>query len=353
MQTKPQFPFRKISTVMSRVERVIMLSIIRLLLNMLTSVTPILWATVIVGSVNMICMTILHTMKSTGSSHRAIICVRRVTLFVFSHAVMRATMADTDGSMQSNDAKDQLMTIMKGIAVLSALTLMPKSIAEEDDGEQFTSQIVYAFSTNVGGVLHPIQSSRVFPIIVFLAIVASSQIRGSILHIFHNARLVSPICDVANLVFFDAFTTVTFVESGDSLCDIAIIIGIFGLLWNFQSKSPDLQNVQQFTTWRTAAFITKIFSNVGLSGHTLSILIFVTVSLASYKRNERPVVPWLEDLLFLVGLNAVISDVSNYVIAVGDAEGLPVLLSVIVIIATINGSISYMSSRALAASVPS
>lgn len=345
MTLQSRFPFRKVSTVMSRVERVIMLSIIRLLLKMMVSVAPILWTTVIVGSVNITCMTMLHTIKHTGSSYRALTCVRRVTLFVFSHAIMQATMADTDGSINSEDAKDRLMVIMKGIAVLAALTLLPDSIAAEDDGEQFTSQIVYAFSTNVGGVLYPLQSSRVFPIIAFLVIVASPQIRSSIMHTSRNARLVTPICDVANLVFFDSFTAVAFVESGDSLCDIAIIIGIFGLLWNFQSASPDLQNVQQFTTWRTSSFITKIFADIGLSGHTLAILVFVAVSLVSFTRKGRPVVPWLGDLMFLVGLNGVILDVSQYISTVGDTEGLPVLLSVIIIIATINGSVSQMSAR--------
>lgn len=322
-----------------------MLSIIRLLLKMMESVAPILWTTVIVGSVNIICMTMLHTIHPGCSSYRVITCVRRVTLFVFSHAIMKATMADTDGTINSEDAKDRLMVVMKGITVLAALTLIPESVSAEDDGEQFTSQIVYAFSTNVGGVLDPLHSSRIFPIIAFAMIVASPHIRRCIMDSSRNARLVAPICDVANLVFFDAFTSVAFIESGDRLCDIALILGIFGLLWNFQSAAPDLQNVQQFTTWRTATFITNIFAGIGLSGYTLALLVFTCVSLTSYTHKGQPAIPWLSDLLFLVGLNGVMSDISQYVVAVGDTEGLPVLLSVVIIIATINESVSQINTR--------
>jgi hypothetical protein len=345
MSTESRFPFQKVSTVMSRVERVVMLSIIRLLLKMMASVAPILWGTVIIGSVNILCMTIIHTIHVSSSSFRAISSVRRVSLFVFSHAIMRATMSDEDGTMVSEDAKDRILVIIKGITILAALTLVPESVSLEDDGEQFKSQVVYAFSLNVGGVLEPLYSNRLFPIISFAIIVSSSHIRRSLMENTYNARLVALICDVANLVFFDAFTTVAFIDSGDSLCDIAIIIGIFGLLWNLQSMVPDLQSIQQFTTWRTATYITNIFETIGLSGHTLALLVFVSTVLTAYKRKGRPVVPWLEDLLFLVGLNGVIKDVSDYVASVGDMEGLPVLLSVIIIIATINDSFSRMSSK--------
>jgi hypothetical protein len=255
---------------------------------------------------------------------------------------MQATMADEDGSMDSDDPKNRLMVFVKGIAVLGALTLLPVSVCEEDDGDQFKSQLVYAFSTNVGGVLDPLQSSRLFPMMAFAMVIASPYIREYVVDATHHAKLVAPICDVANLVFFDAFTTVAFIDSGDSLSDIAIILGIFGLLWNFQSASPDLQSIQQFTTWRTATFITTIFASVGLEGHTLAMFIFVSVTLTSFTRKGKQVIPWAEDLLFLVGLNGIIKDVTFYVTTLGDGAGLPVLLSVIIIIATINESVSRM-----------
>ena len=246
-------------------------------------------------------------------------------------------MADDDGTVAATDAKDRIMVILKGITVLAALTLLPNSVALEDDGDQFKSQVVYAFATNVGGVLDPLRASRLFPIISFAVIVTFPHIRQWITSTKHTARLYPLMCDVANLVFFDAFTSVAFAPSGDEVCDIAIILGIFGLLWKFQAVSPDLQNIQQFITWRTASFVSAILQKFGLQGHTLAILVFAASSLTTFTRTSgQPAMPWLDDLAFLVGLNGVISDVSLYVKSIGDAQGLPVLFGVIIIVATAN-----------------
>ena len=169
--------FETITTITSRVERVIMLSIINLFLKMMESVTPILWTNVFIGSLNILSMTLLHTMHSGGSVTRLLYCVRRVTLFIFSHAIMNATMSDADGTANSEDSKEKILVVIKGLAMLAALTLIPPSVAAEDDGDQFSSQIVYAFSTNVVGILKPLQSSRIFVIISFMVILVSPHAR--------------------------------------------------------------------------------------------------------------------------------------------------------------------------------
>lgn len=287
-------------------------------------------------------MTILHTVSSVGSVTRTLSCLRRVTLFLFSHAIMKATMSDVDGSSLSVDLKDRVMVVIKGLAVLAALKLIPRSVSDEDDGEQFTSQIVYAFSTNVSGILNPLQESRVFVIISFAVIMVSPYARKGVIKAAHNARLVGPMCDVTNLIFFDAFSFVTFSPSGDRFLDLAIILGTFSLLWNFHGASADLQGIQQFTTWRTATFITVIFSEIHLTGVTLATLMFVAVTLLRHIPLATKTIPWLTDLLFLVGLNGAIKDVTSFVNTIGDRNGIPVLLGFIIIIATINNAISRM-----------
>jgi len=328
-----------------------MLSIINLFLKMMGDVIPVLWTAVFIGSLNILCMTILHTIPSGGSVTRTIFCLRRVTLFIFSHAIMKATMSDVDGTVNSPDPKDRVLIIIKGLAVLAALTLIPHSVAAEDDGEQFSSQIVYAFSTNIAGIISPLQESRVFVLVSFVVILVSPYARKGILESTHNARLIGPMCDVTNLIFFDAFSAVTFAPSGDRFLDLAIILGVFSLLWHFHGTSADLQGVQQFTTWRTATFITLIFSEIQLTGVTLAVLMFVAVTLLRHIPNAVSTIPWLIDLLFLVGLNGAIRDVTAYVNSIGDSNGIPVLLGFVIIIATVNSTMSraQQSSTAIVA----
>jgi hypothetical protein len=323
-----------------------MLSIIRLFLGIMENIAPILWTTVLVFTLNIICMTIMHTITTTGATTRILNCFRRVSLFMFSHAIMKATMSDTDGTVDATDPKDRLLVVIKGLTVIAALTLIPKNISDEDDGEQFTSQIVYAFSTNVTGILTPLHESRVFIFISFVVILLSPYARTAVLTTTHNTKIIGPMWDVVNLVFFDAFSAVAFISSGDRFCDLAIILGVFSLLWNFHGASADLQGIQQFTTWRTATFISTIFTEIYLTGFTLATLIFVVVSILGHTHSITKMIPWLIDLLVLVGLNGAINDVVSFVNSIGDRMGIPVLLGFVIIIATINSTLSQMQPKA-------
>jgi hypothetical protein len=51
--------------------------------------------------------------------------------------------------------------------------------------------------------------------------------------------------------------------------------------------------------------------------------------------------------LFLVGLNGIIQEVQAYIGTVQDEEGFPILFGFIVIIATINSSISNYTTKRL------
>jgi hypothetical protein len=333
----------RLTSTMSRIERVVMFSLINLFLKFMTTVAPLAWTTFFYGSLNLISMTLLHTIPSTGfgSTKRILTCLRRVTLFVFSHAVMRASLEDNDGSGNSIDFKDRLTTLVKGTAVLAALTLIPSSISEEDDGEQFMTQIIYAFSTNTQGILDPLRDSRVFGLIAFVYIIVSPYMKQELVNLRYGARVTSTLCQASNLVFFEAFTVNVFTDSGDPFCDLAIIIGVFSTLWNFQNISTDMQGIQQWTTWRTASFVCKIFSEIHLTGFTMTTSVFVTATLLG---NVLDTIPWLQDLMFIIGLNGIIEVVQTYIGTVRDEEGFPILFGFIIIIATINSSISYYAT---------
>jgi hypothetical protein len=330
---------QRLTSTMSRIERVVLFSLINLFLKLMTTVAPLAWTTIIYGSTNLISMTLLHTIPSNnpGPTTRLLICIRRVSLFVFSHAVMRASLDDNDGSGNSDNPQARITTLVKGTGVLAALTLIPSSISEEDDGEQFMTQIIYAFSTNTQGILDPLRDSRVFGLIAFVYIIISPYLKQELLNIKYGARVTSTLCQASNLVFFDAFTVNVFTDSGDPFCDLAIIIGVFSTLWNFQNVSEDMQGIQQFTTWRTASFVSNILGDIHLNGFTLTTSVFVTATLLG---NLLDKIPWLQDLLFLVGLNGIIQEVQAYIGTVQDEEGFPILFGFIVIIATINSSIS-------------
>jgi len=257
---------------------------------------------------------------------------------------MHASLDDNDGSGNSDNPQARITTLVKGTGVLAALTLIPSSISEEDDGEQFMTQIIYAFSTNTQGILDPLRDSRVFGLIAFVYIIISPYLKQELLNIKYGARVTSTLCQASNLVFFDAFTVNVFTDSGDPFCDLAIIIGVFSTLWNFQNVSEDMQGIQQFTTWRTASFVSNILGDIHLNGFTLTTSVFVTATLLG---NLLDKIPWLQDLLFLVGLNGIIQEVQAYIGTVQDEEGFPILFGFIVIIATINSSISNYTTKRL------
>jgi hypothetical protein len=328
-------PLQRISSVMSRIERVVMLSLIRLLLNSTDGVVPSAWTAVIYASVNIGSMALLHTVPHRSSIARVLSCTRRVSLFIFTHAVMRASLG--------TGASSHVMSLVKGFAVVSALTLIPQSMIDEDDGEQFTTQIMYAYTTNSEGVLDPLRSSRVFSLIALTAIIGLPHLRSALLKKVHNSKVVSTICEAFELVVFDGFTSQVFTDSGDSFCDLAIVIGSFSILWQFQSIADEMQGIQQYTTWRTASFVSRILNDIDLNGVTLAVIIF-TISMLDFKFNNTSIInriPWIQDLMFLVGLNGILDVIQTYIKNIGTIDGIPVLFGLVIIISTINNAISH------------
>jgi hypothetical protein len=344
-------PAQSIISTMNRIERVVMLTLIQLLLKLMRTVLSMQWIVVVFGSMNLFSLTLLHTLPADdGVCMRLLTCVRRVSLFIFTHAVMKASLEDMDGSGHADDLTRRMISLVKGFAVLCSLLLVPKSVTDEEDGERFTTQIVYAYASTTQGLLDPLLVSRVFGIVTFAAIIFSSYLSSTLMNYDHGARVLSTICQIANLVFYNAFTDHVFIDSGNSFHDLAIVLGIFSILYNLQNSSSDMGAIAQFATWRTATSVSNILDDVHLNGITMAITVLVCMTLKAtpYQSTGKHVLfPWLNDLLFLVALNGIIQDVQQYLAIIGEKHGIPVLLACIITIAAVNTSVlKYTSSCA-------
>jgi hypothetical protein len=327
----------RFTAITSRIERVVMMTTITMLLNGMKDIIPISSVAIIYGSINIACMTLLHTVKNpTGT--RVLSCIRRITLFVFTHAVMRASMYPGPGN--TTNPREQIILFLKGFAILCALTLVPKIVTDEDDRESFSSQITYAYATNMGRLLDPLHSSRLFTLTTFMFIVTSPQMHAK-LRMGNGlfSRIISNSLQAVDLMVFDSFTSQAFSDSGDPFCDLAIILGCFSILWNVHNIYSNMEGIQQFTTWRTAAFISKILSDINMNGITLSILMFLFTLIHSSFSGSSSIVdctPWIQDLLFLVALNGVVTETQEYIDTIGDVDGIPILFGLIVAITIVN-----------------
>jgi hypothetical protein len=323
----------------SRIERVVMMTLITVLLDATKDVIPMACVAIVYGSINIICMTLLRTVK-TQTATRVLSCMRRITLFVFTHAVMRSSM--NSGSIKIMDTESKIITFLKGFSLLCALTFIPKIVIDEDDGDSFSSQITYAYATNMEGLLYPLYTSRVFTLITFVCIVTTPHIHVQLRRCTGiSYRILSNSLQAFDLMVFDAFTSQAFTDSGDVFCDLSIILGCFSILWNFHSIFPDMEGIQQFTTWRTAAVISKIMNDVNLNGITMSIFMFIfTIIHAAFRGNSSIVdgTPWIQDLLFLIALNGIISDTQKYIATMGNTDGIPILFGIVVAMTIVNDS---------------
>jgi hypothetical protein len=322
------------------------MTMISLILKGMQDLISIDWVAILYGSINIICMTMLHTAKAE-TMIRILSCMRRVTLFIFTHAVMRASMDPGTGNI--SDSGTMIIIFIKGFALLCALSLIPKIVTDEDDGESFSSQITYAYATNMGGLLNPLRSSRLFTLVTFMFIITSPYLHN---HTQLKNKMTSQIMNnclqAFDLVVFDAFTSQAFVNSGDQFCDLSIIIGSFSILWNFQNISTNMEGIQQFTTWRTAAFISEILNATNITGIKLSILMFLLGLIhAGFSKTSSIVnsTPWLQDLLFLVALNGVITDTQKYIVTIGAVDGIPILFGLVLTLTIVNDIATAYATR--------
>jgi hypothetical protein len=319
----------------SRIERVVILSLINLILTQLNRSIPMQWIAVFSLATNLVCIVSLDRSREWDVvGNRVALCVSRLSLYIFTHALMRATLPV--GHSWS-------LLLVQGFAVLAALCLLPTGSKNADEGDKFASQVVYAYATNVEGFLNPLMSSRVFNVVCVSVMLGSALLRSakhSRHTLFGNTTdVLNYILQAFDLIVFDSFTENTFRESGDHFCDLSIVFFIFILLWNVHEHIPGSSSVQQFTTWRVSQYITDIMRRYGMQDDSLMVVagvLFVVLSL-----NCIPHPRWSQDLSILVTIGACVALIRVYLDNTGHLDGLPVLLSVTVIVTFANDIVTH------------
>jgi hypothetical protein len=315
-----------IVTASHRIERVVMLSLVNLILTQLHRLLSMQWIAVFFLATNLVCVLIMQSRDGNVVSSRVVICIRRVSLYIFTHALIRAT-------APVGDSWSQVM--IQGVAVLAALCLVPERFSEEEEGDQFASQVVYAYATNVEGLIQASMYSRVFNVVAISLIVGSAFVRSTKHNLLSDkGSVLYYVLQAFDLIVFDSFTTNAFRESGDHFCDLSIVFFIFILLWNVQERMSVLSGIQQFTTWRISQFIADILRRQGVQNESLLLMSAVLVLLMSLQR--LPHLRWAQDLGILVAIQACVAMVTAFLDSMGDFDGLPVLLSVTVIVTFVN-----------------
>ena len=316
----------------SRIERVVMLSLINLILVQLQRLLSMQWISVFSLATNLICVVFLQkVIQGFKITNRIVFCVRKISLFVFTHALMRATIPVENTWSQ---------VLVQGVAVLAALCLLPVRFTEEAEGDQFASQVVYAYALNVEGFLHPLSYSRVFNIIAVFLIISSAALRSmeSNKTFLTKAPVLNYVLQAFDLILFDSFTENTFRESGDHFCDLSVVFFVFILLWNTQQRISGISGIQQYTTWRVSRYISEILQRYGVQNNALLVMSTVFVLLMSLQKNPQG--GWSQDLGLLVAIQACVSIVTTFLNSMGDLDGLPVLLSVTVMFTFANDMVT-------------
>ena len=317
---------------MSRIERVVMLTLINLILLQLQRFISMKWITVFSLAANLVCVVFLQKIyKGNMITNRIVLCLRKISLFVFTHALMRATVPNENSWSQ---------VLVQGVAVLAALCLLPIRFSKEEEGDQFASQVVYAYAINVEGFLHPLTYSRVFNIIAVFLIIGSAALRSTKSNktFLTKAPVFNYILQAFDFILFDSFTENTFRESGDHFCDLSVVFFVFILLWNSQQLISGISGIQQYTTWRVSKYISDILQRHGIEDNSLLVMSTVFVLLVSLQKSTQD--RWSQDLGLLISIQACVSIVTKFLNSMGDLDGLPVLLSVIVMVTFVNNLVT-------------
>lgn len=325
------FPHNIVMAV-SRIERVVMLSLIYLILTQLHRLLSMYWIAIFALAANMVCVVILQKESQFGVGNRVFFCLRKISLFIFTHALMRATVPVENSWSQ---------VLVQGMAVLAALCLLPVRFSNEDEGDQFASQVIYAYAINVEGLLRPLQYSRVYNVVAVFVIISSASLRSSESNkaILAKSGVLNYVLQAFDLILFDSFTENTFRETGDHFSDLSVVFFVFVLLWNVQQQIAGISGIQQFTTWRVARYISDILQRYGMQDQSLLMLSTVLVLIMSLQHDPLLHIKqsrWTQDLGLLIAIQASVALVTGYLESMGNMDGLPVLLSVTVLVTFAN-----------------
>lgn len=308
-----------IETVVARVERVVMLTLVQLLLFYLTQSLSITWIVVFSAMISVGMLLLLQLTRPYSSVWYLINVARRVSVYVVVHGSMRAT---------TPPEYSAVLVLVYGTATLSALAVLTSHAHLPDgDAERLVSQIVYAYAIAVQGTLAALRNNRTFGLVAFALMSCGTALRNAL----ESRVLVADIMlQALDLVAFESYTTAFFTDSGDSFNDIGLVVFSYVLLSTMQQQLQGMQSTKQYVVWRIAA---RLLSELRELDASLALVLGASVLLLACIKLFFPprFFPWLPPLVFLVAVNAATGLLQAYLDTMGLLDTLPVLLSIAVV----------------------
>jgi hypothetical protein len=304
-------------TAAARVERVVMLALLQILLSQFKRYAPFLWIAVLFAAIFMCASIVIKTVSHGGALHRVMCVVQRLALYIVIHAVMRGSMPPNKGAM---------FVLLYGVAVLGALALLPRDKLPQNMQAQLSSQITYAYATAAEGVLVSLRENRTFVLLALTLLFVAPRIETQFAE---RVAIAALFFEAFDLVVFDTFTDAFFLETGDNLADIAVIVFVFVLLWHVQERFDTMQSIQQFTTWRIAGALQSELDDLAVPR-----MLATAAGVATLAVHLPRSVFWLQPLTFLLTLNILLTTLQGFLDDMGTLDTLPVLLSIAVVTAT-------------------
>jgi hypothetical protein len=306
-------------TVVARVERVVMLSLVQLLIAQLRRSLSTTWVVVAFVAVAAAMLVVVRGLRARTSAWYLASVSRRISVYVAVHATMQAT---------TPPEYSAVLVFVYGTATLGALAVLTRHARLPDgDAERLLSQIVYAYALATEGTLTALRTSRTFGLAAFALMNSGAALRSALVG---RVLVADILLQAVDLVAFESFTEAFFADSGDLFNDIGVVMFSYVLLATLQQRLQVLQSTQQYVVWRIAARLLATFRELGVSqlfvlGGSVLVLGFVKLFFA------RASLPWLPPLVFLVAVSSGTGLLQTYLATMGVLDTLPVLLSIAVV----------------------
>lgn len=320
--------FQKVQSTLSRVERVVMLTLVRLLIFQLQRSLSLTWITVLFFTMHILSLLFKFNVPKEHVLHHFLTGISRVSLYVCIHSVMTSAF----DSKNSN-----LINFIRGIFVMSFLSLLIHVHLKGLDTDNFCAQVVYAFAISAENMLMFLQKYRVILLVILVFLVGTPVLRKR----FSGRYVVVDVfMQAVDLVSFDSFTDVFFRETGDSFSDISVILFSFLLLFHLQNEFEVLGSMQQYTMWRVANELIEELNELKMPDG-LIIAAGVALTLSSGARISS----WLSPLSLLVVVSTLLNVLNKNFATMGSLDSFPVLLSIAVVIVFISNRLQDVKNK--------
>lgn len=307
--------FHKVKSTISRVERVVMLTLVRLLLLQLQRSLSLTWITALFFTMHILCLLFEFKISKSHVFYRLLSGISRLSLYVCIHSVMK---------LAFDSKNNPIINTMQGVLVLSLLSLLVHVHLKGLDTENFCAQTVYSFAISAENLLLFLQKYRIFLLVILVFLIGTPVLRK---RLSNRYVVVDVLMQAIDLVSFDSFTDVFFRETGDSFSDISLILFSFLLLFHLQNQFEVLGSMQQYTMWRVANELIEELTELKMPD---GLIIAGGVALTMFSENRLS--SWLSPLSLLVVVSTLLNVLNKNFATMGSLDSLPVLLSIAVVI---------------------